>query len=108
MWLLTHQLCNGVEDRRRDERASRWAGGAAASLVRMTHSCRCGALTPACRPALPACAGQISLAYVTAATHGLVEDAERLGEQLGDARPHVDAAAGELGACILQIRMYAC
>ncbi|KAL4423494.1 hypothetical protein ABPG77_003627 [Micractinium sp. CCAP 211/92] len=41
-------------------------------------------------------AGQISLAYVTAASHGLAEDAERLGEQLGDARPHVDVAAARL------------
>ena len=40
-------------------------------------------------------AGQTSLAYVTAATHGLVEDAERLGEQLGELRPRVDAAHGK-------------
>lgn len=32
---------------------------------------------------------------MTAATHGLVEDAERLGEQLGELRPRVDAAHGE-------------
>ncbi|KAI7840084.1 hypothetical protein COHA_006214 [Chlorella ohadii] len=41
-------------------------------------------------------AGQTSLAYVTAATHGLAEEAERLGEQLGELRPRVDAAHARL------------
>lgn len=44
---------------------------------------------------MPSAAGQTSLAYVTAATHGLAEEAERLGEQLGELRPRVDAAHGE-------------
>ncbi|EFN59251.1 hypothetical protein CHLNCDRAFT_137537 [Chlorella variabilis] len=39
---------------------------------------------------------QTSLAYVTAATHGLVEEAERLGEQLGELRPAVDTAHARL------------
>lgn len=51
-------------------------------------------------PLLPPPAGQTSLAYVTAATHGLVEDAERLGEQLGELRPRVDAAHGEASRLI--------
>lgn len=40
-------------------------------------------------------AGQTALAYVTAATHGLTEEAERLGEQLGELRPSVDVSRGE-------------
>ena len=46
-----------------------------------------------CLSCLPA--GQTSLAYVTAATHGLEEEAERLGEQLGELRPQIDTAQGE-------------
>ncbi|KAL4859696.1 Coatomer subunit alpha-3 [Chlorella vulgaris] len=41
-------------------------------------------------------AGQTSLAYVTAATHGLAADAERLGEQLGELRPQLDTAQARL------------
>lgn len=61
------------------------------------QQCMLPAPSPPCFLALSqiTLAGQTSLAYVTAATHGLVEDAERLGEQLGELRPRIDAAHGE-------------
>lgn len=41
-------------------------------------------------------AGQLALAYITAASHGLPEDAARLAEALGDMVPEVDPGAGTL------------
>lgn len=41
-------------------------------------------------------AGQPALAYVTAATHGLTEEAAKLAEELGDAVPELPASGGQL------------
>lgn len=87
-------------------------GARGASVCCWSQGCPCLGLAAACPQPVPdrlssrfplaphhprPPAGQTSLAYVTAATHGLTEDAERLGEELGELRPTVDAAHG---ACL--------